>query len=293
MLLEAGAERGPRNQSRAHGARGGGTLAVVWLGVCYNVGMYRQQVTSEEIACETLRLSGAAAHHLMHVLRAQVGTEVGAFDGAGRTRLYHVVAREPEALLLQAKQPIFSSAHPPVETVLFACIPKGERMDWMLEKATELGVMRIVPVMSARTVVRLEGKQAVAKQARWQRIVEAAARQCGATHIPEVTLPMAFEATIPLMKQCTTLIVAALIPGAKPLKPVLDALDPVAPEQMWGWWCGPEGDFTEAEMQTILACGAQPVTLGPLILRVETAAIYGMATLGCARNNRPPVLSGE
>lgn len=225
------------------------------------------------------------AHHLLHVLRVKEGAEVGAFDGAGRTRLYHVVERREQGLLLEAKQPLFSSADPAVRTILFACIPKGDRMDWMLEKATELGVSQIVPVMSARTVVRLEGKQAEAKRERWQRIVEAAARQCGAAVIPEVLRPTPFAETPALMKACTTLIVAALTPEAKPLKPVLDSLSPTKHGQLWGWWCGPEGDFTAEELQTILDCGAIPVTLGPLILRVETAAIYGLANLGCARNN--------
>ena len=246
--------------------------------------MHRQQVSTEEIKRDCLVLEGEAAHHLLHVLRLKEGAEVGAFDGAGQTRLYHVVARGETSLTLEAKQPVFSCADPAVKTVLFACIPKGERMDWLLEKATELGVSTIVPVMSARTVVRLEGKQAVAKRERWQRIVEAASRQCGAAVVPEVCLPTRFADTIPMMKACTTLIVAALIPTAQPLKPVLDALDPTQRGQVWGWWCGPEGDFTADEMQTILDCGAKPVTLGPLILRVETAAIYGMANLGCARN---------
>ncbi|MGN0885895.1 MAG: RsmE family RNA methyltransferase [Candidatus Spyradenecus sp.] len=249
--------------------------------------MIRQKVSTEEIAREGLVLSGEAAHHLLHVLRVKPGAEIGCFDGAGRTRLYHVLERGEAELTLQAKQPVFDCAEPPVELVLFACIPKGERMDWLLEKATELGVGRIVPVMSERTVVRLAGAQAEAKRARWQRIVEAASRQCGATRVPEVTLPVPFKETEAMMRACSTLIVAALIPQAKPLKPVLDALDPVHPGQTWGWWCGPEGDFTPGEMETILACGATPVTLGPLILRVETAAIYGLANLGCARNNLP------
>ena len=247
--------------------------------------MYRQQVSTEAIQQDLLVLEGEQAHHLLHVLRATEGTEVGAFDGAGLTRLYHVVARSATALTLEAKQPVFSAVGAPVETVLFACIPKGDRMEWLLEKATELGVSKIVPVMSVRTVVRLDAKQAVAKQARWQRIVEAASRQCGAAFIPEVLVPQAFGATVVLMKQCSTLIVAALIPEAQPLKPVLDTLNPQTPGQQWGWWCGPEGDFTKDEMQTILDCGAVPVTLGPLILRAETAAIYGLANLGCARNN--------
>jgi 16S rRNA (uracil1498-N3)-methyltransferase len=247
--------------------------------------MYRQQVSTAAIQQDLLVLEGEQAHHLLHVLRATEGTEVGAFDGAGLTRLYHVIARSATALTLEAKQPVFSAAGAPVETVLFACIPKGDRMEWLLEKATELGVSKIIPVMSARTVVRLDARQAVAKQARWQRIVEAASRQCGAAFVPTVLPPQPFTATIDLMKACTTLIVAALIPEAQPLKPVLDTLNPQTPGQCWGWWCGPEGDFTKDEMQTILDCGAVPVTLGPLILRAETAAIYGLANLGCARNN--------
>lgn len=250
--------------------------------------MHRQQVTTEAIQQDRLTLTGDLAHHLLHVLRVREGAEIGAFDGIGHTRLYEVISREENALVLEAKQPLFSAGNPPVKTILFACIPKGDRMEWMLEKATELGVSTIVPVMSERTVVRLDAKQAEKKRDRWQRIVEAASRQCGAAYIPEVLSPLPFAQTLPLMKTCTTLIVAALIPSAAPLKPLLDTLSATVPNQIWGWWCGPEGDFTPAELETILACGAQPVTLGPLILRAETAALYGLANLGCARNNLPP-----
>ena len=249
--------------------------------------MHRHQVSPAELEQDTLTLRGEAAHHLLHVLRLREGAEVGAFDGAGRTRLYHVIAHDAASLTLEAKQPLFQTADPAVRTILFACVPKGERMDWMLEKATELGVSEVVPVLSARTVVRLEGLQAEAKRARWQRIAEAAARQCGAATVPTIHPPTPFAATHAPMRACTTLIVAALTPEAKPLKPVLDALDPTRRGQRWGWWCGPEGDFTAEELRAILACGAIPVTLGPLILRSETAALYGLANLACARDNHP------
>ncbi len=246
--------------------------------------MIRQQVSPEAITLERLPLRGEAAHHLQHVLRISAGDEVVAFDGCGHTRVYTVGEVSAEGLVLEAKQPLFTERAADVRVVLFACIPKGDRMDWMLEKATELGVSEIVPVMSARTVVKLEGKQAEAKRARWQRIVEAAARQCGQAFVPQVAMPVRLKDTIEAMRTCTTLIVAALIPNAKPLNPVLQALDPAQPGQVWGWWCGPEGDFTAEEMQLILDAGAIPVTLGPLILRAETAAIYGMAAMGCRRH---------
>ncbi len=245
--------------------------------------MYRQHVTPQQLTLERLPLHGECAHHLQHVLRVTIGTEVCAFDGEGHTRMYHVAEVTSEGILLEAKLPIYAAEHPPVRVVLFACIPKGDRMEWMLEKATELGVSEIVPVMSARTVVKLDCKQAEAKRARWQRIVEAAARQCGAAFVPTVAAPVKLKETVEQMKQCTTLIVAALIPDAQPLDPVLQRLDPTVSEQTWGWWCGPEGDFSPDELQLILSCGAIPVTLGPLILRAETAAIYGMAAMGCRR----------
>lgn len=250
--------------------------------------MHRHHVAPEAIEQDTLILRGAEAHHLLHVLRLREGAEVGAFDGAGRTRLYHIIAHDADSLTLAAKQPIFRTADPPMRLRLFVCVPKGERMDWLLEKATELGVSEIVPVISARTVVRLEGRQAIAKRDRWQRIVEAAARQCGAALVPHVRTPQPFAEALPLTRECTIPIVAALTPEARPLMPLLVTLDPERPGQTWGWWCGPEGDFTPAELQALLDAGARPVTLGPLILRVETAALYGLACLGCARNNRRP-----
>ena len=250
--------------------------------------MHRQQVSPQAIAQDTLTLAGPDAHHLLHVLRVREGDEVGAFDGQGATRLYAVAARTPEALTLVAKQPLFRQDVRPVRLTLFVCVPKGERMEWLLEKATELGVDRIVPVLSARTVVRLDPRQAQAKRDRWLRIVQAAARQCGAARLPDLLPPTPFAETAPLMRACTALIVAALTPQAKPLDPVLDALDPDRPGQDWGWWCGPEGDFTPEELQAILDAGATPVTLGPLILRVETAALYGLANLGCRREGAGP-----
>lgn len=246
--------------------------------------MLRQQVSTEALATDLLRLEGAIAHHLLHVLRVKEGAEVSCFDGAGHSRLYHVLEREAEALLLEAKQPLFATEAPAVQLCLFACIPKGDRMEWLLEKATELGVGEIVPVMSDRTIVRLDGKQAKAKRERWQRIVEAASHQCGTTVVPIVHPPMFFAEALHVMERCTTTFVAALIPEAKPLRPLLDLLDPLKAHQVWGWWCGPEGDFTPAEMRSLLEAGAQPVTLGPLILRAETAAIYGLANLGCTRH---------
>lgn len=246
--------------------------------------MYRQQVSAEIITLDLVHLEGSEAHHLLHVLRAKPGTEVNLFDGIGHSRLYHIQSCESDGLFLEAKQPLFTTETPAVQTRLFACIPKGDRMDWLLEKATELGVSEIIPVMSERTIVRLDGKQAKAKRDRWQRIVEAASHQCGTTRIPTVHPPLRFSETRPLMQQCTTLIVAALIPQAQPLKPVLDTLDPTQKGQIWGWWCGPEGDFTAQEMQTLLDAKAIPVTLGPLILRAETAALYGLANLGCTRH---------
>lgn len=245
--------------------------------------MYRQKVTTEQINIDRLTLTGDQAHHLSKVLRIKAGSEIGCFDGDSRTRLYHVMEVTGKTLVLEAKQPVFIHTQASAKITLFTCISKGDRMTLMIEKATELGVTTIVPILSKRTIVRLSATEVEAKRLRWQRVADDAARQCGAVFIPQIALPVVLKETDSLMANCTTTFVAALIPTAKPFYDALaDVADTPAPH--FGWWTGPEGDFTADEMTFILEAGAIPVSLGPLILRAETAAIYGVAVLGCYAN---------
>ena len=153
-------------------------------------------------------------------------------------------------------------------------------MDWTVEKAVELGAGRIVPVISERTVVRLDAVDGAAKAGRWTRVAEDAARQCQAAWLPEIFAPVSALESLGLVKEAAPVFVAALSPDAIPLRQALAGH--AAPPARAGWFVGPEGDFTADEMQELLDAGAIPVSLGPHVLRAETACLYGLCALSCA-----------
>jgi 16S rRNA (uracil1498-N3)-methyltransferase len=242
--------------------------------------MHRCLVTPQELLADAFTLGREEARHLQTVLRVRPGDRVCLFDGQGRTRLAAVASAEKHGLSLTADSPAQEHPRPACQVTLFACISKGSRMDWTVEKAVELGVGRIVPVISDRTVVRLDAGEGAAKAARWSRVAEEAARQCGSTWLPEIVPPASFKACLPSVTETAPVFVAALAPAATPLREALAAL--AAPPRLAGWFVGPEGDFTAGELDALLAAGAVPVSLGRLVLRAETACLYGLCALNCA-----------
>jgi 16S rRNA (uracil1498-N3)-methyltransferase len=151
-------------------------------------------------------------------------------------------------------------------------------MDWTVEKAVETGASRIVPVLSARTVVRLDAQEGLEKRMRWERVAREAARQCGAAWVPRIEVPLTCDASAALVAEAAPVLVGALRPNTPLLREALAAL-PERPKQA-GWFVGPEGDFTPDELDRLIAAGAIPVALGGLVLRAETAALYGLCVIG-------------
>lgn len=226
-------------------------------------------VMTDLLAEEVPSLSDAAQRHL-RVVRPKDGEAVELFDGAGRTRRYRY-----RAGVLAADGPVVLSPRPMRSLTLFACVTKGSRWDWTLEKATELGVTRIVPVLSARTIVRLAEDERDAKRARWQRIAEEAAAQSDAAWVPEVAAPVDFAASLPLVKAVRCFAGALTEP---PPQPLAKALASVEADAALAVFIGPEGDFTPEELSALLAV-ATPVSLGDRVLRSETAAIFALSVL--------------
>ncbi len=242
--------------------------------------MHRCLVKTEELLADAFTLGRDEARHLQTVLRVKPGDHVILFDGRGRTRAASITAVERHGLSLIADAPVLEHPCPPCCLTLFACVSKGNRMDWTVEKAVELGVGRIVPVISDRTIVRLDADDGVAKVSRWARVAEEAARQCGAARVPEILSPIPFKACLQDVAASAPVFVAALTPTAKPLREALAAY--ATPPPRAGWFVGPEGDFTPPELVALLATGALPVSLGPQVLRAETACLYGLCVLNCA-----------
>ncbi len=232
--------------------------------------MHRLLADTAELESEKPRLTREALQHIK-VWRLRTGEEVELFDGKGRTRRYTF---KGEGVLLPtgAVSYVPKTTHP---MTLFACVTKGARWDWTLEKATELGVARIVPVLSARTIVKIPPQERTAKQARWQKIVEEAARQSDAAYVPELLAPMDFEASLALVKETNCFVGALTTPPPQPLLQAIQSSSSPLPPALY---VGPEGDFTSEELVALLAI-ATPTGFGDSILRAETAAIFGLSIL--------------
>ena len=237
--------------------------------------------TSRLTAGAALTLPREEARHLQTVLRVREGEAVELFDGRGLTAPARVAAADRHGLRLELIAAPTCHAPPACALTLFACVSKGKRMDWTVEKAVELGVHRIVPVISDRTIVRLDEADAEGKTGRWTRVASEAARQCHAVWLPELVAPLPLAETAPLLRSCAPVFVAALTPDARPLRDVLAEMRANGtPPAASGWFVGPEGDFTPEELRLLRAHGAIAVSLGRQVLRAETAALWGLCVLG-------------
>ena len=245
--------------------------------------MHRLLVETGALSSDRPSLPKDAANHL-RVLRPKPGEEIELFDGRGRWRVF----ASDGAAGLSPKSEIREAPRPSAELTLFACVTKGSRWDWTIEKATELGVTRIVPVISERTIVRLAPSEYEAKRLRWQRVAEDAARQSDAKWLPEIHAPVIFAESLPLVRETTCYVGALTDPPPKTIGEVLAAGDGGKDFRLSTFdngnrthlatFIGPEGDFTPDELAALLAV-ATPVSFGSTILRAETAAIYALSVL--------------
>ncbi len=236
----------------------------------------------------TLELDATEQHHLLHVLRLAAGTPVMAFDGQGReaeTRLRYDTATHAACLEVIQMQTAEHAVRK-IDWILVPAIIKGCRMDGLIEKATELGATRIIPIQTDRCVVRLEAQQAAKKLERWQRIAVSAAKQCGTAQLPvfePVTdLAGALQA---LQLQDTTILQGSLQGAPAPIAGVVRASLAQGMTRM-AILTGPEGDFTPAEYAASAEAGCIPVSLGKRILRAETATIYALSVMQALQEER-------
>lgn len=205
-------------------------------------------------------------------MRRGVGDEVIIFDGAGRyarASIKNVAGKSLDLELLTEE----TEPAPRVILSLLQAIPKGSNMELIVEKAVELGINHIQPVLTERTVVRLDDKEARKKQEKWQRLALEACKQCGQNWLPSVAVPRPLKEALSNTPPDAFKIVAAIRPDAQPLKRLLAAAggSPIHHAMLA---IGPEGDFSPAEYDHAARCGFHPLSLGTIILRVETAALF-------------------
>ncbi len=231
-------------------------------------------------------LEETEAHHLVSVNRARVGDTVVAFDGAGHEWICELAALGKRDARLKVRFP--QKMRPlPYAVTLGQALPKGKYMDAIVRKATEIGVAGIVPLVSERTEVQLESDREETKIEKWRAAAIEAAKQCGNAFLPAIQPVQRATAFMESTKGFDLKLIASLQPGAKSLKTVLARFREEkgrAPQKVL-WLVGPEGDFTPAEMSISKNAGFEPITLGPLVLRCETAAVYALSILSYELQN--------
>jgi 16S rRNA (uracil1498-N3)-methyltransferase len=227
-----------------------------------------------------LVLDESEAHHCIDVLRLGVGSRVVVFNGRGSEITAEILALEKGRVHL--KELISARAEPLRCAVTLAqAIPKGKSMDLIIQKATELGVAKIVPLLSDRTVVQLEEDELHKKREKWKQVVIEAAKQSGQDWLPEIARPISPKQFFAEFDRYELPLVASLQNDARSFKKALAHFREQHGRRPRSALIlvGPEGDFTPAETSWAKSAGCIPVSLGPIVLRTETAAIYSLSVL--------------
>jgi 16S rRNA (uracil1498-N3)-methyltransferase len=227
-----------------------------------------------------LLLVESEAHHCVDVLRLSVRSRVVVFNGRGSEITAEITAIEKGSVHLKE---LISARTEPLRCAitLAQAIPKGKNMDLIVQKATELGVAKIVPLLSDRTVVHLEEEELGKKREKWKQVVIEAAKQSGQNWLPEIAGPITPKQFFAEFGHYELPLVASLQNDARSLKKVLADFREQHERRPGSALIlvGPEGDFTPAETSWAKSAGCVPVSLGPIVLRTETASIYSLSVL--------------
>lgn len=224
-----------------------------------------------------ITLTGTDLNHMKNVLRMRIGEEVWISDGSEKE--YHCTIDEfmEDCAILHILEIEEAGYELPNRIYLFQGLPKGDKMELIIQKAVELGAYSIVPVEMKRCVVKLDAKKAQKKTVRWQQISESAAKQSKRMLIPEVKSVMSWREALAFAKELDVLMVPYEL--AKGMRETREIISSIRPGQSVGIFIGPEGGFEEEEIQTAMEMGAKPVTLGKRILRTETAGMTMLSVL--------------
>jgi len=223
-----------------------------------------------------LPLGADASHHALGVLRLSIGDAVVVFNGDGRHWPARILSADRRGALVHPGAPGCAGTESRLPIVLAQGLPSGDKMDWVIEKATELGVASIRPLISARSVARLDAERAERRLAHWRRVAIAACMQCGRDRLPEIAAPRRLadwlrEGAPGCPDGARLLLSPRDAPGLAAITE--------APPQAVTILAGPEGGFTDEETAATRAAGWRPLRLGPRTLRSETAGIAAIAAL--------------
>ncbi|MEY8338741.1 16S rRNA (uracil(1498)-N(3))-methyltransferase [Lachnospiraceae bacterium 62-35] len=227
-----------------------------------------------QIGEERVTITGPDVNHMKNVLRMKEGEQIRVSDGEEREYLCEISELARDYIIAKILESDRGNTELKTKLYLFQGLPKGDKMEWIIQKAVELGVWEIIPVITKRTIVKLDKKKEEAKVKRWNAIAESAAKQSGRLAVPVVRPVMGLTDAFAFTKNLDK----SLIPyeQADNMEETRKKIHEILPGMKVGIFIGPEGGFEESEIQTAVSAGISPITLGKRILRTETA---GMAVL--------------
>lgn len=239
--------------------------------------MHHFFVEPTQICGDTIAIEGSDLNHMKNVLRIKPGESVEISDGSSNRYICEVDEYEQDSVRLHICDKIRDDVELPSRIYLFQGLPKADKMELIIQKAVELGVYEVIPVVTKRAVVKLDEKKAAKKVARWNAIAEGAAKQSGRNRIPEVHDVMTFAEALKFAKSLDV----RLIPyeKAEGMGTMKSAVDQIRPGKSIGVFIGPEGGFEEAEIEQAMEQEIIPVSLGKRILRTETAGLTILSIL--------------
>lgn len=225
-----------------------------------------------------ITITGDDAHHIAYSLRMAVGDALTVCDMQKTEYLCEITEIRPTCVTLRVNEEKQSDTELPISLHLYQSIPKGDKMDYIVQKAVELGITDITPVKSARCIVNLDAKGAENKCRRWQRIAEEAAKQCGRGCVPTVHAPLAFEKACAMTKDIPA-IFCYEGDGTVSLKTIVKELCKDGVPKAAAFFIGPEGGYDIKEVERATEQGMHLAGLGKRILRCETASGFVLAAI--------------
>lgn len=238
--------------------------------------MHQFFVDREQIGTEYITITGEDVKHIKNVLRMKEGEEVRISDGAGGDFFCTIEKVTSEEVLAKILPKEAGNTELPNRIFLFQAVPKGERMEYVIQKAVELGVYEIIPVEMKYCVVRLDDKKKEKKRERWQAIAKSAAKQAKRSRIPEIHPVMSYDKAVEYAKNCQLFLVP--YENERGMKGTREVLKKIEPGMDISVMIGPEGGFSEEEIEMVRE-EMEVLSLGKRILRTDTAAITVMSML--------------
>ncbi|QRG69550.1 16S rRNA (uracil(1498)-N(3))-methyltransferase [Brevibacillus choshinensis] len=236
--------------------------------------MQRYFVEPDHFTDHEVTIVGDDVHHIVNVMRAREGEEIFVSDGAGRSAVAKLVSLSAKEVRASVLELLCEQRELPIRVTIGQGLPKGEKMEWILQKGTELGAYSFFPFSSERTIVKLDAKKEAKKLERWRKIVKEAAEQSHRDVLPQLLAPVSFREALEAGKQYTHCAIAYEKEGGTTMHQTLTEMNP---DDSLLVLIGPEGGFSPDEVALAEEKGFLPVSLGPRILRTETASQYVLA----------------